>query len=233
MAFSSISRVPRPVVSALVLVAASCATAAGFVTMMRYATTPGPSPKAPARMPAELESALASCEGTSLYSRPLLALCLHPQCPCSRATVDELDRIARAAGPTLAVEVFFIADAELGPDWTESDLWRAARAIPGAHVHADPDAALARRLGAEVSGTAILYGRDGALEFQGGITVGRGEPGASDGAEAIAAIVRGEEPRCRTTPVFGCGLGTGSARADSAATNGVTATTATMDGRSP
>src|SRR5262245_2224869 len=184
MALSPISRVPRPVVSALVLTAAACGVVAGFATLMRYAATAGPSPRAPARMPVELETALAPCEGTSLYARPLLVLCVHPQCPCTRATIDELDRIAHGAGSALAIEVFFLSDAELGSAWTESELWRAARSIPGAHVHADLGGALARRLGAEVSGTAIVYGRDGGLEFQGGITLGRGEPGDNAGARA-------------------------------------------------
>src|SRR5689334_20797553 len=101
MALSPITRVPRPVVSALVLIAASAGVVAGYVTLMRYSTTPGAGPDAPRRMPVELEQALAPCEGASLYARPVLVLCMHPQCPCTTATVEQLETIARRAGNAL------------------------------------------------------------------------------------------------------------------------------------
>ena len=83
-------------------------------------------------------------------------------------------------------------------------LWQTAAAIPGVEVEADVDAAEATRFGAYVSGQVLLYDRHGALAFAGGITYARGHEGVNDGRLALTALLTGNRPHLRRTPVFGC-----------------------------
>src|SRR5260221_5772311 len=57
---------------------------AGFWILLRYSESPGQSGSALARWPADAPVALE-------LDRPTLLLLSHPQCPCPRPTVDELD----------------------------------------------------------------------------------------------------------------------------------------------
>ncbi len=50
----------------------------------------------------------------------------------------------------------------------------------------------------------MVYGADGALLYSGGLTSSRGHEGQSTGADALAAIARGEPSAVRSMPAFGC-----------------------------
>lgn len=205
-------RKPRTFASVLLplcLGGAALAALAGFGVLARYANTPGALGRAPLSAPLALAA--------ENDSRPRLILCAHPQCPCTAATLDELERIASRCGEQLALDVLFLADARLGGEWTRAELWRRAERIPGARVRADEGGVVARTLGAHVSGTALLYSSDGELVFHGGITRARGEAGANAGADAVVAHALGVPgEHLATAPVFGCGLGNGPAAAESA-----------------
>jgi hypothetical protein len=83
----------------------------------------------------------------------------------------------------------------------------------------DEDGAEAARFGAATSGQVLVYGRDGALVFSGGITAARGHFGDNEGSKAIAHFVADPRPAAEVrerspadasagnlarTPVFGC-----------------------------
>ncbi|HET6249431.1 MAG TPA: hypothetical protein VFE47_17195 [Tepidisphaeraceae bacterium] len=174
----------------------------GLWRFWQYEQTPGRAARPVATLPAD-EQAPAE------HRLPTLLLSIHPQCPCSRATISELDRLmAECQGKVRAV-VLMERPAGMPPGWEQSDLWRSAAAIRGVTVQVDPDGARSRRLGALTSGQAFLYSADGKLLFTGGITESRGHAGDNAGRSAIAAIVLGS---CATpavpvsTPVFGCPL---------------------------
>ena len=76
----------------------------------------------------------------------------HPHCPCSSASVGELNRLlTRCEGPT-TVHVLFVRPKDVADSWTETALRKSAQAIPGADVQLDPKGKEARRFGAESSG---------------------------------------------------------------------------------
>lgn len=143
-----------------------------------------------------------------------LLMFLHPQCPCSRASVSELARLMANVGGQVDARVYFFQPSGKDAAWTQTDLWNSAAAIPGVQVQADADARLARQFGAAVSGHAVLYDAAGQLLFSGGITASRGHEGDNAGRSAIVDLVRGlsvpgphtqrTEPRPQSTPVFGC-----------------------------
>ena len=207
MASPTIAAVPRPrrplqgASFAAGIVAWMVAVTAGFATLFRHSETPGAAGAPPARWPSaspvRLDAAL-----------PTLVLLAHPLCPCTAATIAELDRLmARCAGK-VAATVLFYADPRLSPHWEQTDLWRHARRIPGVHAQADPMGEAARTFGAPTSGTVVLYAPSGRLLFHGGITASRGHEGSNAGATAILAIVTGDGAPPRTTAVYGCELRT-------------------------
>ena len=176
------------------------AACAGLRVLWTYENGAGVAAEPPARWPAE--SRLARTPG-----RPTLVVLLHPGCPCSRATVDELDRLMAEADGRLAVHVLFYKPHDFADGWERTDLWTKAAAIPGAHVSRDDDGTEARRFGAATSGQVVLYDARGALRFSGGITPARGHAGDNAGRSAIVASLSETAPAASArTPVFGCSL---------------------------
>ncbi|MBV9848853.1 MAG: hypothetical protein JO250_04115 [Armatimonadetes bacterium] len=171
----------------------------GFARLMDYATTAGDPGPAAGRWPA----------GTILPldpDRPTLVLLAHPRCPCTSATMDELENLMARCRGLVALHVLFYRPGSAPADWAQTDLWRRAAAIPGAAVHADTDGAQARLFGATTSGQVLLYQPDGSLLFSGGITNTRGHAGPSIGADAVRSLLtKGTAPQAET-PVYGCPL---------------------------
>jgi hypothetical protein len=169
----------------------------GAATMFRYAGTPGRIAAPPREWPRD--AAIRPSQGK--YS---LLLFVHPECPCSRASMEELARLMVSPRQLDAVVVFFAPES--APDWKNSDLYASARRIPGVRVVTDPDGSIGRQFGVRTSGQTLLFDTRGALAFNGGITIARGHAGDNEGVDAIAALLRGGAPLHRTTPVFGCSL---------------------------
>ena len=122
--------------------------------------------------------------------RANLVLLAHPRCPCTRASLDELARIAERCRDRVAVHVVFYRPGGASPRWEATDLQRRAAAIAGCSVLEDPDGREAARFGAATSGQALLYDRAGRLVFAGGITAARGQAGDNQGSDAVIAFFR-------------------------------------------
>lgn len=190
----------------------AAAVAAGFGVLLDFDTRPGDAGDPPATWP----------EDTSIARPPgtfELLMILHPHCPCSRASLTELERIAARGRGRLYVSVLLYAPAQAGEGWSDTDSRRRAEAIPGAEVILDATGAEQRRFGLRTSGHVLLYDAAGALRFSGGITAARGHEGDSMGAAAILSLVSAASPAAtaafepgarraafRTAPVFGCPL---------------------------
>jgi hypothetical protein len=175
------------------------AASMGSWALIKYESTPGGSGMTPENWPAQ--SSISWIPGD--YRLVMFA---HPQCPCTRASINELNRLlARCSGPVMT-KVLFIQPGKMPDNWVRGSLWKSAAAIPGLSVQADTDGMEARRFGAETSGFTVLYAPDGRLLFKGGITPGRGHAGDSAGCAAIVSHLAGKRVGMRQTPVFGCGL---------------------------
>jgi hypothetical protein len=190
---------PRRILLALGGAAWLAAVASGLWLMLRFDLSPGALGDPPVMWPRE--SRLERAAGA-----PTLVVVIHPRCPCSRATLGELELLLERARHQLRTHVLFIAPAGMGADWRETDLWRQARSIPGVMVRHDEGAAETRRFRVATSGHALVYDRHGALAFSGGITSSRGHAGFNLGRSAIDAIASGGAPDTRTTFVYGCSL---------------------------
>ena len=175
------------------------AVASGTTLLWRYSTAPGMAAEPPSQWPQESRIRLDPKLAT-------LVMLAHPQCPCTRASIEDLDRLMARLEGRLAVHVLFVTPPGAPEGWEQTDLWRSAAAIPGVAVMRDEDGAEARRFHSPTSGQVILYDAAGRLRFNGGITPARGHAGDNLGSSAIVALLEHESPAATAAPVFGCSL---------------------------
>jgi hypothetical protein len=184
----------------LALAAWLLAVGVGVRSLLLFAYTPGAAAAAPDTWP-------TSRDGFPAGGQSLLVMFVHPQCACSRASLSELAKLMVRADGRLTARVYLYLPGEMPAGWEQTDLWRAAAAIPGVSVTSDREGRFARAFHARVSGETQVYGPDRKLLFSGGITVARGHEGDSDGGRAILAYLADSSPTgVVRTPVFGCYL---------------------------
>lgn len=171
----------------------------GSIWMISYSQTPGKPAAAPQQLPKDLPITLQP-------GRPTLLMFVHPHCPCSRASLGELERLLARCQPIPDTHLIFFKAAELPEEWSESAIVEDAKSMVGVTIHSDEDGPLASRFHAETSGQVLLYDEAAELVFAGGITASRGHEGDNAGSDAIAAWVNGARAGRLKTPVFGCGL---------------------------
>jgi len=173
----------------------------GFQALLVYGARPGPQVSPQSKWPEKTALHL----NTDSYT---LVMFLHPQCPCSNATVTELSLLL-AHCRSIKANVLFIRPKEFAPGWEKSILWTRVSNIPGAQAMVDVDGRERNLFAAETSGQCALYDRDGLLRFSGGITGSRGHEGDNRGLSQIEAIVDRQETAgssITTGPTFGCPL---------------------------
>lgn len=177
------------------------AIAGGLKVLGDYANAPGAVGQTQSAWPAQ---------STLVYRRdqkPTLLLFLHPKCPCSEASVGELDALmTKIQGKAHVLAVFVQPQG-----WTESEikggaLWKNASSIPGVETVLDADGTEAKRFGALTSGHLIGFDGQGRLAFSGGITASRGHMGDNAGMQAVAEFVNLGKTSIKQTKVFGCSL---------------------------
>lgn len=131
---------------------------------------------------------------------------LHPECPCSQATVEEIDSIVAQEAARVDVQLLFVEFSGLPPA-ENSKLWQRASRISGVRLVKDLDGKEAQRFGTLTSGETRLYAPAGNLLFRGGITASRGHVGDNPGQAAVLTAIRSGIPSAAvSTPVFGCSL---------------------------
>jgi hypothetical protein len=171
----------------------------GFVLLLDYQFAQGESLPTPAEWP----------PGTGVVrdpGRPTLLIFLHPRCPCSEASLEELARLlARVPGRATAMAIL-VKPPGARDAWEEGEIGEGVLRIPGVRLVVDTDGAEARRFGMRTSGAVAVYDAGGRLVFSGGITAARGHRGDSTGSHAILSLLDGNGPGLTGTPVFGCPL---------------------------
>jgi hypothetical protein len=176
------------------------AVGAGFTYLSRYSVEPGTPASAPDEWPHD--SRLPAPRG-----KYQLVMTIHPHCPCSRASVTELNNLmALLRRNQVKGYVLVVKPADLPDAWIDTEAYRRAGRIPGIDVMVDVDGKEAARLGAATSGQVLLYGPDARLRFAGGITPDRGHLGDSPGRQRILSLVRNGTTDATDSLVFGCDL---------------------------
>ncbi len=172
---------------------------AGIAVMLNYQNTCGSVGTTPEHWPSKTQIALD-------HNRDTLLMFAHPQCPCTQASMEEFNRLMAQCRGRVTAYVLFLKPSQFSNDWTRTDLWRSAAAIPDVTVQDDIDGALARKFGAETSGYILLYDPRGQILFKGGITDSRGHAGDNAGESVVVSLVNGQNTSLKQTPVYGCSL---------------------------
>jgi hypothetical protein len=191
------SRLGRITLLVAVLWLSAIVTSMAFI--LRYSNSPGHTGVTPILWPVNSRIALD-------VHHPTLIMFAHPHCPCTRASIGELDQLMANHKGQFSAQVWFVKSVGTPEDWTDTDLWHKAAAIPGVTVHRDDNGVEARQFQAETSGQTLLYDQDGQLLFHGGITISRGHAGDNPGLSALEALQEHKSLHPAQTAVFGCPL---------------------------
>ena len=133
-----------------------------------------------------------------------LIMFAHPQCPCTKASLGELELIMAQGQGKVSASVLFSKPKQFDEEWTRSDLFQKAGKIPGVRVLIDDQSQQAKLFGGTTSGQTFLYDRQGQLVFAGGITSSRGHSGDNEGRSAIVNLINHKPTSVSRTPFFGC-----------------------------
>jgi len=166
----------------------------GLCARFRYETTEGAAARAPALFPSG--STLPDVD-----ARARVLMFVHPECPCTLASLREFERLLTKT--TTARATLVVAET-LDRPWSETDAAAIAKRIPRLAIFHDVDGVEARRFGARTSGQVVMYDAHGALRFSGGITGSRGHVGDNVGVQTLARALAEEDPRAHRAAVFGC-----------------------------
>lgn len=136
-----------------------------------------------------------------------LLMFIHPRCPCTTSSLNELHRIVLATTPRPKLEiVVVIEDASNGAtDWEQLANVRKARTIPGALVRFNRRSE-AQLYGARTSGHLVVSDSQGNQVYRGGVSRARGHEGTSVGSSCVISILSGQRPTDTERPVYGCSL---------------------------
>ena len=135
-----------------------------------------------------------------------LVIVLHPQCPCSRVSLGELEVLMAKYQARVRGYAILAAPQASEGDEAYAAIHDLVALIPGIIPIHDPGGRLAATFGAMTSGQVLLFDSSGSLQFSGGITLSRGHGGGNDGIRSLEAILEGRKPATAVTPVFGCSL---------------------------
>lgn len=173
--------------------------ASGARVLLNYEDTAGVAGTPPSHWPSD--SPIARPQG-----KFVLVMLSHPDCPCTKASLAELEIVMAQAQRQLTAVILFGKPGSAATEIESSELWHTAARIPGVQPLFDARGAGSRSFHGYVSGQTMLYDPSGRLVFSGGITSARGHQGDNNGANAVLLRVRGDTRAPASTPVFGCSL---------------------------
>lgn len=131
----------------------------------------------------------------------ILICFLHPKCPCSDATIYELNRL-RTSNKELKIIAVLSFPENTYSEWkTINRVDNQLSRIEGLEIIEDKNSEMAKDFGGLTSGSCYLF-RDSELMFAGGITPSRGHLGKTEAHEIISKKASNED--LLVQKVFGC-----------------------------
>jgi hypothetical protein len=176
----------------------SLAVISGLGALLLYKRTPGQAAKAPMHWPND-------CPIQRRSNERVLLLFAHPKCPCTRATLSEMERLLATERDLRPHVILF--DTNNTQSWGESDIVSRSMCLPGAKTYGDADGRLQQMFNVTTSGHVLLYDKDGRNTYSGGITGLRGHEGENCGLAKLRERLAGRTSSPDSFPVLGCPLG--------------------------
>lgn len=139
-------------------------------------------------------------------TQPLLLMFAHPQCPCTRASIHELEKMMAPLYGHMQAVVLFERPSGFTEAQVKDSLWKSAEKIPGVSVLMDEGNKESELFRSYTSGETYLYAAGGKLLFHGGITSARGHEGDNAGSQTVQDWVLKGKTVMKETHVFGCSL---------------------------
>ncbi|HTI51110.1 MAG TPA: hypothetical protein VL475_09165 [Planctomycetaceae bacterium] len=133
-----------------------------------------------------------------------IVMFVHPLCPCSDASIRELENSLARMPAKVSVTVIAVTAGLTAEDLESSGLIAELSAMPRIGLYVDATGAERKRFGAAVSGEVVAFDANGRRVYHGGLTPGRGHQGESVGQGQLEALARGESAAPCESPVFGC-----------------------------
>ncbi len=186
----------RSLLPIIVLVWASM-IGSSFAAMLYYHNTPGHRNDDASVWPLNTAIKLDT-------NRPNLLVFVHPKCPCSSATLNELARIQTTCGSKISTHIIIYHPDEEA--WDNTRIIRQALEIPNVRIFNDSEGHLSDSFGAMTSGHTFLYAPDGRRIFSGGITMARGHEGDNLGRSSIVQYILDGKSICDSTNIYGCSI---------------------------
>jgi len=171
----------------------------GIFVLMKYEFTPGIGGMPGAHWPSNTQIPLS-------IDRPTLVMFVHPQCPCTRASIIELGKLITNYKNRLKAYVLLFSPKSVPSGWDRTALRNSAQSIPGVIVLSDIDGIEASRFHSVTSGQTMIYNPHGQLLFSGGITAARGQEGDNPSLNSAKLALDIQSSKTRKTLVFGCSL---------------------------
>jgi hypothetical protein len=172
---------------------------AGILFVLQYDFTPATLIKTASSLHRRL---CKDCHPYELY------VFLHPYCPCSSATLHELEalsnRLEKEGNTKVKIKIVFFKPGGDIKEWKKSSLWAHANKLKNVDIIIDQEGKLIKHYQAETSGETMLFDADGNCLFDGGITISRGHEGDAPGKEYIYRLVSNKRINELKSPIFGC-----------------------------
>jgi hypothetical protein len=145
-----------------------------------------------------------------------ILLAVHPRCPCTRATIEELEGVLAKSSITPQIFALIFEPSHDGSESTElsrkdedfarTSISKKLSKLNGVELISDPGSLIAQSFGAMTSGHALVYSPTGSLVYSGGLTPTRAHVGPNTGSSTLLKLLTGGEPVIQDAPVYGCPL---------------------------
>ncbi len=131
-----------------------------------------------------------------------LIMVVHPDCPCTKASLRNLEAILDATRLPIRAEI--VAAVPAAYDGPRKNL-AFARGIPKSELTVLDEVRAVKRYGARTSGHLFVYDPDRRLVYSGGLTPARGAEDAMSSIRWFKALAQQGEV-ASIAPTFGCSL---------------------------
>lgn len=122
-------------------------------------------------------------------SRHTLFIAIHPRCPCTSASLYELERLVTRSNGRLDVTILAYFPGDDSEEWTAKNQIGTVASLESVDWEWDENGHIASSMGCKTSGSVVLYSPCGQPLFWGGITSSRGHAGDNQGSDTILEIL--------------------------------------------